>query len=241
MLIVNERERNNILDIRILYEDNHLLIVEKPVNIPVQEDRSKDIDLLTTLKNDLKVRHHKPGNVYLALVHRLDRPVGGAIVFAKTSKAASRLANELRKQQIKREYLAVVRGHLNKEERTLTHYLWKDRRKNKVYTVNKSKRGAKKAVLTFNVIEHLNDELTLIRVRLQTGRSHQIRVQLSEIGHPLYGDQKYGRYLNKAGEQIALWSHELSFKHPTKDEVIRMQSKPPQTYPWTLFSNITFN
>lgn len=224
------------MDIKILHEDNHLLVVEKPVNIPVQEDKSKDTDLLTVLKKDLKVRYNKPGNVYLALVHRLDRPVGGAIVFAKTSKGASRLADVLRRRQLQREYVAIVRGRVNKKQDTLTHYLWKDNRKNKVHVVNKNKRGAKKAILKYNVLEYLDNEMTLLHVTLQTGRSHQIRVQLSETGYPLYGDQKYGQNVNKHGEQIALWSHKLAFKHPTRDETIEVTSNPPANYPWTLFN-----
>lgn len=224
------------MNINILHEDNHLLIVEKPVNMPVQEDRSQDDDLLSILKQDIKIRYKKPGNVYLALVHRLDRPVGGAIVFAKTSKGASRLADVLRRRKLKREYLAVVRGRVRKREAQLTDYLWKDRRRNKVHVVNKNKRGAQQAILNYEVIDHLEGDLTLLHVQLQTGRSHQIRVQLANIGHPLYGDQKYGQHVNEPGEQIALWSHKLSFKHPTRDETVQVTSYPPTTYPWGIFN-----
>src|SRR5690625_1063696 len=155
------------MNIPILYEDNHLLIVEKPVNIPVQEDRSGDNDLLSYLKQDLKKRYHKPGNVYLGLVHRLDRPVGGAIVFAKTSKAASRMADLLRKQEIKRTYYAVVRGEVKTNEQRLTNYLWKDRKKNEVYIVNRKKKDAKQAILDYKVIGQ-EKKLSLLKVRLQT-------------------------------------------------------------------------
>src|SRR5699024_87742 len=137
------------MDIHILYEDNHLLIVEKPNNIPVQQDRTKDRDLLTIIKEDIKVRYDKPGNVYLALIHRLDRPVGGAMVFAKTSKAASRMADLLRKRELKRSYLAVVRGTVQQNKGTLTHYLRKDNRRNFVHVVQKETKGAKKAVLHY--------------------------------------------------------------------------------------------
>lgn len=226
------------MDIKILYEDNHLLIVKKPVNIPVQEDKSRDDDLLSILKKDIKVRYNKPGNVFLALVHRLDRPVGGAIVFAKTSKGASRLADILRRRKLDREYFAIVRGHVRKKEGKLIHYLKKDNKNNKVYSVNQNERDAKKAILNYDVVGHYNRDYTLLRIKLETGRSHQIRVQLSEIGHPLYGDQKYGAHVNKPGEQIALWSTKLSFKHPTKDEIITVSSYPPSEYPWDLF---TFN
>src|SRR5690625_2811556 len=145
------------MDIPILHEDNHLLIVEKPVNLLVQADQTKDSDLLTLLKEDIKIRYNKLGNVYLALVHRLDRPVGGAIVFAKTSKAASRMANLLRKRELERTYLAVVRGHVKRRSGTLTHYLVKDRRKNKVFVTDKSVRGAKKAILYYEVISSQHD------------------------------------------------------------------------------------
>lgn len=219
---------------KILYEDNHLLIVEKPVNVPVQQDRSKDQDLLTILKQYIKEEYNKPGNVYLALVHRLDRPVGGAIVFAKTSKAASRMANLLRKRELNRSYIAVVHGTMKRKSGTLVHYLYKDRRKNKVSVVDKSKRGAQKAVLHYKVIKERNS-YTLVNITLETGRSHQIRVQLKHIGHPLYGDQKYGRDVNKVGQQIALWSTELTFVHPVRKEEMQIVSNPPNSEPWNIF------
>src|SRR5690625_3811155 len=209
------------MSLTILYEDNHLIVVEKPVNIPVQQDRSKDRDLISIVKEDIKIRYDKPGNVYLALLHRLDRPVGGAIVFAKTSKAASRMANLFRKREIYRSYLAVVRGHVKKDNDQLEHFLYKDRTKNKVFAVKPNHADAKKAILRYQVLER-KDQLTLLQVTLQTGRPHQIRVQLKEIGHPLYGDQKYGTEVNKVGEQIALWAHELAFIHPVKKERIKV-------------------
>ena len=227
---LKEKEMN----IPILYEDNHLLIVEKPVNIPVQEDQSGDNDLLSYLKQDLKERYQKPGNVYLGLVHRLDRPVGGAIVFAKTSKAASRMADLLRKQEIKRTYYGVVRGEVKTNEQRLMNYLWKDRKKNEVYVVNRENKDAKKAILDYKVIGR-EKELSLLKVHLQTGRSHQIRVQLQHMGHPLYGDQKYGSRVNKSGEQIALWAYSLGFVHPVKKEWVEVVSTPPVQFPWNAF------
>lgn len=224
------------MNIPILYEDNHLLVVEKPVNMPVQSDSSKDLDLLTSLKDFIKVRDEKPGNVYLALVHRLDRPVGGAIVFAKTSKAASRLANELRQRKIQRTYLAITRGIPQEGSGQLTDYLAKNHQKNISYVSKKSDKNAKIARLNYSVLERAAEEkLALLRVQLETGRSHQIRVQLANINTPLYGDQKYGQNVNKPGQQIALWAHELSFKHPTKDEIVTVISQPPSEYPWDLF------
>lgn len=222
------------MKIEILYEDNHLFIVEKPVNIPVQEDRTKDADLLSILKEDIRVRYNKPGNVYLALVHRLDRPVGGAIVFAKTSKAASRMANLLRKRELQRSYLAVVRGHVNQNKGTLKHYLRKDRRRNFVHVVKKGTQGAQKAILHYEVLGRKND-LSFLQVTLETGRSHQIRVQLKAMGHPLYGDQRYGKDVNQVGEQIALWSHTLSFVHPVRRSPLTVKSVPHDVFPWNLW------
>lgn len=223
------------MEIPILYEDNHLLVVEKPVNVPVQGDDSKDQDLLTLLKQDLKVRYEKPGNVFLGLVHRLDRPVGGAMVFAKTSKSASRLSDIIRRQALDRNYLAIVRGTPPEKKGLLTHYLVKDTSQNKVFTASASNKKAKKAVLEYEMIGHV-DGLSLLSIRLHTGRSHQIRVQFSASGCPLYGDQKYGQSVNRPGQQIALWSNGLAFKHPTKEETITVQSKPPEQYPWNLWN-----
>lgn len=222
------------MKISILYEDNHLLVVEKPVNIPVQEDKSRDDDFLTMLKNDIKVRYNKPGNVYLGLVHRLDRPVGGVMVFAKTSKAASRLSDVIRRNKLERRYLGIVRGSPSKKESKLEHYLYKDTKKNIVHAVSANHKNAKKAVLDYNMIGK-SEQLSLLSVQLHTGRSHQIRVQLATMGCPLYGDQKYGQHVNRPGQQIALWAHSLSFPHPTTKEVMTFTSSPPNDYPWMLF------
>ncbi|WP_301109706.1 RluA family pseudouridine synthase [Sporosarcina sp.] len=224
------------MNIPILFEDNHLLVIEKPVNIPVQEDRSGDQDLLTALKEDLKKRYQKPGNVYLGLVHRLDRPVGGVMVFAKTSKAASRLSDQLRRQSIDREYLAIVRGVPKKKQATLHHFLYKDRQRNQVFSVKQNHPEAKSAKLDYRVIETYS-ESSLVNVRLHTGRSHQIRVQLASEGFPLYGDQKYGSKVNQRGEQIALWAHKLEFEHPVTKEIMQFVSKPPKVYPWELWND----
>lgn len=224
-----------LVHINVLYEDNHLLIVEKPVNIAVQEDASKDMDLLNMLKNYIKEKYNKPGDVYLGLVHRLDRPVGGVMVFARTSKAASRLSNELRKHQIYRKYKAIIRGSLPKKQGELVDYLYKDRKKNIVSVVSSKNKDGKKAILEYKVLSK-KDNLSMLEVELKTGRSHQIRVQLSNQGTPLYGDQKYGQHVNKHGQQIALWASSLSVKHPTKDEMITVESEPPKEYPWAEFT-----
>ncbi|WP_210619148.1 RluA family pseudouridine synthase [Mammaliicoccus lentus] len=224
------------MHINVLYEDNHLLIVEKPVNIAVQEDASKDMDLLNMLKSYIKEKYNKPGDVYLGLVHRLDRPVGGVMVFARTSKAASRLSNELRKQQIYRKYKAITRGTLPYKQGELVDYLYKDRKKNLVSVVSSKNKNGKKAILEYKVLSK-KDNLSMLEVELKTGRSHQIRVQLANQGTPLYGDQKYGEHVNKHGQQIALWASSLSVKHPTKDEMITVESEPPKEYPWAEFTH----
>lgn len=224
-----------MMNIPILYEDNHVLAVQKPVNVPVQGDASADVHMLDLLKHDLKVRYNKPGNVYLGLVHRLDRPVGGAMVFAKTSKGASRLSDLARKQELDRTYFAIVHNHLPESSGTLVNYLYKNKRENKVYITSKKKKEAKQAILKYEVLA-TTDAYSLVRVQLQTGRPHQIRVQLSGVGCPIYGDQKYGQHITKKKAQIALWSYYLGFKHPTQDKRITVISEPPNEYPWTLFS-----
>ena len=215
--------------IKIIYEDNHLLVVEKPINVPVQEDSSKDPDLLNILKKYLKDKHNKPGNVYLGLVHRLDRPVGGIMVFAKTSKAASRLSEQIRNGTFKKEYLAVVHGKIN-EKGTFEDYLLKDSKINIVKIDNKGK----KSILNYKRLDH-KENLSLVKIALITGRSHQIRVQFSSHSYPLYGDQKYNKNA-MVGEQIALFSNKITFIHPTTKEKLNFTLNIPNKYPW-----ITFN
>lgn len=227
--------------IPILYEDNHLLIVVKPPNMPTQADDSLDLDLLSTLKEDIKVRFQKPGSVYLGLVHRLDRPVGGIMVFAKTSKAASRLSDSVRNRTFDKRYLAIVHGKPQKEQGTLVHYLVKDPQTNMVTTVAKNQPSAKEAVLEYETIGYdqavSHHGLSLLSVQLHTGRAHQIRVQFAAIGCPLYGDQRYGVKFNKSGQQIALWSTQLSFEHPTLKTQVSYSSLPPiHSYPWCLWT-----
>ncbi|WP_409341058.1 RluA family pseudouridine synthase [Paenibacillus sp. MBLB4367] len=220
----------------VLFEDNHLLVVEKPVNMPTQEDESKDPDLLSVLKEDIKQRYGKPGNVYLGLVHRLDRPVGGVMVFAKTSKAASRLSDMVRTRAFGKTYVAVVRGKPKTPSGRLVHYLRKDSRTNMVRAVPKGSAEAKEAILDYEVVAGA-EGLCLVKVKLQTGRPHQIRVQFASIGCPLYGDQRYGAHVNEPGQQIALWSIRLSFEHPTQKEQLAFVSLPPRDYPWVLWDS----
>lgn len=221
--------------VNILYEDNHLIFVEKPVNIPVQEDRSKDKDLLTMVKEDIKIRYNKPGNVYLGLVHRLDRPVGGVILFAKTSKAASRLSDMFRRRAVERTYIAVVHGTPKEEKGQLVHFLYKDEKKNIVSVVSSKHPKGKKAILDYEVVQ-AKDGFSLLKVKLHTGRPHQIRVQLATMGTPIYGDQKYGAHVNKIGQQIALWATSMELEHPVRKEPIEVYSHPPKQYPWDLWN-----
>lgn len=222
------------MDIPIIFEDNHLLVVEKPPNILSQEDKSKDLDILTLLKNKIKVRDNKPGNVFLGLVHRLDRPVGGVMIFAKTSKCASRLTEQIRKRTFEKFYLAIIHGIPKKKTGILENFLLKNRRTNTVSVVEKNKKGARKAILDYEVIDTV-ENYSLIKINLRTGRPHQIRVQLSVIGHPLYGDQRYGYEINKKGQQIALWSHIITCRHPILKEKISFTSFPKNQGIWKTF------
>jgi len=227
--------------IEIVYEDNHLLVVVKPPNMPVQADDSKDLDLLNALKHDLKIRYAKPGLVYVGLVHRLDRPVGGVMVFAKTSKAASRLSATIRNHHFSKNYWCIIHGVPRKYHNRLVHYLIKDEHSNTVSAVGKEHPAAKEAVLEYNVIGTENG-LSLVNVQLLTGRAHQIRVQFASIGFPLYGDQRYGAMANRAGQQIALWSTKLSFEHPTLRNVETYSALPPlSNYPWNLWKRENYS
>ena len=214
--------------INIIYEDNHLIVVEKPINIPTQEDNTKDKDLLTILKEYIKTKYNKPGNVYLGLVHRLDRPVGGIMVFARTSKAASRLSEQVRNKTFKKTYNAVVIGNIENTGK-LKDYLLKDEKRNIVKVDEKGK----EAILNFKKL-NFKDNMSLVEINLETGRSHQIRVQMSHHGYPLFGDQKYNKTA-KVGEQIALFAKKIEFVHPTTNELLTFELDLPNRYPFTIF------
>ena len=211
--------------IKILYEDNHVLVVVKAINMPVCSDSSGDVDLLSYLKKYLKEKYNKPGNVYLGLIHRLDRPVGGVMVFAKTSKAASRLSEQVRTGKISKKYYAVVCGNLTGSGE-LQDKLLKDSKTNMVRVDSSGKDSS----LRYNVLWCKNN-YSLVDIELITGRSHQIRVQFSSRGYPLFGDQRYNRN-SRVGEQIALFSYYLSFIHPTKNEVMEFKEPIPNRYPF---------
>lgn len=224
-------------NLNILYEDNHIIVVEKCVNVPSQSDSTGDKDMLTLVKEYIKDKYHKPGNVYVGLVHRLDRPVGGIMVFAKTSKAASRLSESIRVKEFKKTYLAIVNGTFETGAlcKSLENYLYKDETLNITKVVGKDKHGAKFAKLTYNVIEQKEDK-SLVEIELETGRHHQIRVQFANIGHSLYGDQRYGT--GPKNVQIALWAYKLEFKHPVKDEIMTFECKPRKIGVWAEFEKL---
>lgn len=204
-------------DLNIIYEDNHLIVVIKKPNIPVQLDESNDLDLQSIIKEYLKIKHNKKGNVYLGIVHRLDRPVGGIMVFAKTSKAASRLSKSIQNHEFKKEYLAVIKGKIPPNG-TLKNFL--ARKDKKAYVTTKDK--GKYAELSYQVIAKKED-FNLLKIDLKTGRHHQIRVQFQNIGFPLFGDQFYGE---KNKEQIALFAYKISFNHPVTKELLTFSALP---------------
>jgi 23S rRNA pseudouridine1911/1915/1917 synthase len=210
-----------VASIKIIYEDNHLLVVEKPINVAVQKDSSNDLDLQTMLKDYLKEKYNKAGNVYLGIVHRLDRPVGGVMVFAKTSKAASRLSEQVRNNQLKKEYYAVVENKFDEKEGTYKDLIEKLDNGNSKITPN-----GKEAELDYLVVEE-KDGKSLVKVNLKTGRHHQIRVQFKYHGHPLCGDQRYNK---QDKTQIALYAHSLSFNHPVTKELMSFTSVPRYGY-----------
>ena len=220
-------------NLKVIYEDNHIIVVEKIVNIPSQADKTGDEDMLSLIKAYLKEKYNKPGNVYLGLVHRLDRPVGGVMVFAKTSKAASRLSEEVRNKTFHKEYLVICNGKMDKEKDTLVDYLWKDEKKNTSYVVKPTKKNAKQAILDYEVLKYDKEQdLSVLKINLHTGRHHQIRVQLSSRMHAIYGDNKYhGR---GAGTGICLWAYKLTIVHPVTKEQMTFKDLPEQKGMWKL-------
>ncbi len=219
-----------VSDLKVLYEDNHIIVVVKPCNILSQADATNDKDLLTIVKEYIKEKYNKPGNVYLGLVHRLDRPVGGVMVFARSSKAASRLTDMMKTHNFTKKYLAVVNGFLDSNG-TFEDYLLKKEDGNTIVT---NKNEGKKATLNYRVIEeNSSNKLSLVEIELLTGRHHQIRVQFASRGHSLYGDQRYGKQDNK---QIALWAYKLEFIHPVKKEKMNFTCLPDKRDIWDLFN-----
>ena len=204
--------------LKILYEDNNIIVVLKPKNILSQSDITNDIDMLTLVKSYIKDKYKKTGNVYVGLIHRLDRPTEGIMVFAKTSKAASRLSKQIKDNKMNKSYLAVV-WNLKEKEGIFTDYLKKEKEGNSIIT---TKEDGKYAELSFKKVKEKNN-LSLIKINLVTGRHHQIRVQFSSRGYPLYGDQRYGKDDKK---QLALFCYKLEFEHPVKKEKMSFKIYP---------------
>jgi len=219
--------------IKVLYEDNHTIAVIKPPGIPVMPDKSADPSMMDLVKEFIKEKYNKPGKVFLGLIHRIDRSTGGVMVFAKTSKGASRLSKQIREKQFIKTYLAVVSGSLAEKSGSMRNFLLKDTKNNKSMTVAEGTEGAKEAVLEYNVISE-NRGFSLVEINLITGRHHQIRVQFASRGHILYGDIKYGSP-NKA--KLGLWAKEIVFQKPVGGENVRVGSEPDYLIePWRRFS-----
>ena len=219
--------------VKVLYEDNHLIVAIKPAGVLSQSDGSNAPDMLTILKAYIKDKYQKPGEVYLGLVHRLDRPVSGVMVFARTSKAASRLSEQIRTRRVEKIYRCVVNGVLEGEGR-LENFISKDEASNTVTVSDTEKPGFKASYLDYRALAS-KDGMTLAEVKLGTGRSHQIRAQMAHAGHPLIGDQKYCKKDNRT-KDIALEAYKLSFEHPVKREFITFEAPAPDTFPWSLFA-----
>ena len=225
---------------KVLFEDNQIIVVEKPFNIPSQGDKTGDTDMLSMVKDYVKEKYNKPGNVYIGLVHRLDRPTGGVMVFARTSKAAGRLSDEIRERKIQKSYLAICNGKFDETKGTMKDYLWKDEKKNTSYVVKASKKNAKEAILDYEVLKYdEKEDVSLVKIDLHTGRHHQIRVQFSSRMHALYGDTKYH---GKGGNaQLSLWAYKLSFIHPTTKEELTYIDLPESKGIWKLIDGLNID
>lgn len=217
---------------KIIYEDNHVIVAVKPAGILSQSDITGDPDMLTILKEYIKKRDNKPGNVFMGLVHRLDRPVSGVMVFAKTSKAASRLSLQIREHTFTKKYRAVVNGHMTPADGRLTDWLVKDPSSNTVRVVSAGASGARKSELDYHVISS-KEGFSLVDIDLRTGRSHQIRVQLSNAGFPIVGDSKYGSSGDRG--DLCLQSYVIGFNHPTKGDRLEFTLPPDDHRPWSIF------
>lgn len=216
-----------IMEEQIVFEDNHLIVINKKVGQLVQGDKTGDESLLESIKKFIKIRDAKPGNVFLGLVHRIDRPTSGLVIYAKTSKALSRLTQMVKNREIKKTYWAIVAKELIPQSQRLVHFLKKNEKNNKAVVFPKATDGAKEAVLTYNIIRNL-DHYMLLEIDLETGRHHQIRAQLSKIGVPIKGDLKYGSPRSNPDGGINLHARKLEFIHPVTKEKIEITAPVPQ-------------
>jgi len=218
----------------VLYEDNHLIVVNKTCSEIVQGDKTGDTPLSETVKQWLKEKYHKQGNVFAGVIHRLDRPVTGAVVFAKTSKALERMNDLFRQREVKKIYWAIVKTKPPQSEGELVHYLVRNEKQNKSYTCESEKQGSQKAVLTYKLLSQ-SDSYFLLEIELKTGRHHQIRCQLSEIGCPVKGDLKYGFDRSNKDGGICLHSRKISFIHPVSKEMVSVTAPVPDDKLWKHF------
>jgi 23S rRNA pseudouridine1911/1915/1917 synthase len=216
--------------LEILFEDNHVIVIDKPFGMLSQGDLSGDLDALALVKEIIRRRDKKPGNVFLGLVHRLDRPVGGVMVIAKTSKAAGRLSAQFRERATRKIYLAVAAGTPSPEEAVLRHRLAKDRARRITRVVAEHEPG-RDAEIAYRLVDARRGR-SLVEVELITGLSHQIRVQLAAIGHPIVGDRKYGSKVAYAPGRVALFARSLTFRHPVKKEPVTVTAEPPGDWPF---------
>lgn len=222
---------------KVVYEDNHIIIVSKRSGEIVQGDKTGDKTLADEVKAYIKEKHAKPGNVFLGITHRLDRPVWGLVVFARTSKALARLNDMFREGYVNKTYWAICQNAPEVPEATLTHWLTRNERQNKSYAYDKEVPGAKKAVLHYRTIGK-SERYTLIEVKLMTGRHHQIRCQLAKIGCPIKGDLKYGARRNNPDGSISLLARKIEFAHPVSKEHICVESEVPDDKLWHEISGI---
>lgn len=221
----------------VIYEDNHIIIVNKRPGEIVQGDKTGDEPLSETVKRYIKEKYDKPGNVFCGVVHRLDRPVWGLVVFAKTSKALSRLNEMFRKGEVKKTYRAITRFEPPEPEGRLVHYITSTERNNKSYASAVAKPGAKEAVLTYKLIAR-SERYNLLEVNLETGRKHQIRVQLAAIGCPIRGDLKYGDKRSNPDGSISLQAQKIEFVHPVSKKLISVTAPTPDDKLWQAFAEI---
>lgn len=223
------------LEERILYEDNHLIILNKEASEIVQGDKTGDEPLSEKLKQYLKEKYNKPGNVFLGVVHRLDRPVSGVIVFAKTSKALARMNQLLKQRALKKTYWAIVKNAPPANEGTLVHHLVRKEKNNKTYVYQDAVRDSKEAILEYRLLAK-SDDYYLLEVDLKTGRHHQIRAQLSAIGSPIRGDLKYGFPRSNPDASISLHARKVAFEHPVSHEKLEIVAPAPQEVLWDYFT-----
>lgn len=222
---------------KILYEDNHIIVVNKAAGEIVQGDKTGDESLCESLKKFLKEKYNKPGNVFVGLPHRLDRPVSGVVVFAKTSKALERLNEMFRNGNVKKIYWAITKEAPQEHEAELSHWILRNEKKNKSFAYNKEVKGSKHALLHYRHIA-ASQNYNLIEVELKTGRHHQIRCQLSAIGCPIKGDLKYGAKRSNPDGSISLHARSVEFTHPVSKEHIKITAPVPQEPLWQSFENL---